>query len=194
MIVGVTGGIGSGKSTIASYFATFKNVAIYIADDEAKKLMHTNQLKKQIINAFGEESYSNNQLNRKHLATIVFNNKSKLKTLNKIVHPAVNNHFKNFVHQNKDKDYIIYENAILFENNNDTICDVIICVTIPLNIRLERVMKRDNVSMVEVENRMKNQWKEDKKLLQSNYVIYNYTKATAKNEVNRIHKILTRIL
>jgi len=192
MIVGLTGGIGSGKSTIASFFAEFKNVALYIADDEAKKLMLTSFVRQKIIKEFGKKSYIGNALNRKYISDIVFNDKSKLEKLNKIVHPAVKNHFKEFVNQHKEKDYIIYENAILFENKNDAICDVIICITIPLKLRFERVLARDNVSKIEVENRMKNQWKEEKKLLQSNYVIFNFEKEKSLKEVKRIHNILTK--
>lgn len=194
MIVGLTGGIGSGKSTIASFFKKFKNIAIYIADEEAKKLMCSTALKKQIIDEFGESAYVKDTLNRKYISDIVFNDKAKLKALNAIVHPAVKIHFKNFIIENTAKDYILYENAILFENENDTICDVIICVTIPLNLRIERVIKRDNVTKKEVENRIKNQWKEEKKLLLSNYVIYNFSEEKSAKEVKRIHNILTNNL
>jgi dephospho-CoA kinase len=192
MIVGLTGGIGSGKSTVAKFFSEFNTISLYIADDEAKKLMLTNALRKQISNEFGEKAYINNTLNRKHISDIVFKDKNKLQVLNSIVHPAVKNHFNEFIKKNSAKDYILYENAILFENGNDAICDVIICVTIPVKLRIERIINRDHVTEIEVLNRMKNQWIEEKKLLQSNYVIYNFTKEQSEKEVKRIHNILTK--
>jgi len=192
MIVGLTGGIGSGKSTIAKFFSKFNTISLYIADDEAKKLMLTNALRKQISNEFGEKAYINNTLNRKHISDIVFKDKNKLQVLNSIVHPAVKNHFNEFIKKNSTKDYILYENAILFENGNDAICDAIICVTIPIKLRIERIMDRDHVTEIEVLNRMKNQWIEEKKLLQCNYVVHNFTKEQSEKEVKRIHNILTK--
>ncbi|WP_337994868.1 dephospho-CoA kinase [Polaribacter ponticola] len=120
MIIGLTGGIGSGKTTVANYFSEFKNVAIYIADIEAKKLMNSSQIiKEKLIKEFGEEAFLDNVLNREYISSIVFNNKDKLSSLNAIVHPEVKKHFKDFVKNNVDKLYIIYENAILFESKSN---------------------------------------------------------------------------
>ena len=192
MIVGLTGGIGSGKTTVANLFAQFENVVIYNADSEAKKLMNDSPIiKSKIIEEFGEKSYQNNQLNRPFIANLVFKNKSKLEALNAIVHPEVKNHFQQFVHQHKNKDYIVYENAILFESKSNLKCDIIISVYAPLEVRIERTMLRDGSSKTAVENRIKNQWLEDKKLLQSNYVISNFNREETRSQVIKIHNILT---
>ncbi|WP_425659319.1 dephospho-CoA kinase [Tenacibaculum ascidiaceicola] len=193
MVVGLTGGIGSGKSTIVKMFSEFENIAIYIADDEAKKLMVTSpKIKTQLITEFGEQVYINNKLNRAYLASIVFNNKEKLAILNAIVHPVVNEHLQNFIKENSNKNYILYENAILFENGSDSFCDKIITVTAPENIRIDRVIKRDNSTIENVKNRIKNQWNETKKTLQSNYLIKNLTLTNSKEQVLKIHNSLTK--
>ena len=193
MIIGITGGIGSGKTTVANFFSQFKNVVIYIADEEAKKLMHTSLvIKAKLINEFGEECFKDKELNRPFLSKIVFNNIEKLVILNGIVHPEVRKHFQNFVNQNKDKAYIVYENAILFESKSNVFCDFIIAVFVPLEERIYRVSKRDKISRTAVLNRINNQWLEDKKLLQSNYIIFNNSTEETKKQVNRIHNILTK--
>ena len=193
MIIGLTGGIGSGKTTVANFFSEFKNVAIYIADIEAKKLMNTSVIiKEKLINEFGDEAFYNNELNRKYISDIVFSNKEKLTALNSIVHPEVKNHFKEFVKNNSNKSYIVYENAILFESKSNLFCDLIITVYASLETKLERVVLRDSVTENEVFNRMKNQWKDVKKILQSNYVICNENLDETRNQVNIIHNILTK--
>ena len=195
MVVGLTGGIGSGKTTVSNYFAKFENVLIYNADLEAKKLMNTSPLiKTQLIKEFGVEAFLDNQLNRPFIAKIVFKDKEKLKSLNAIVHPAVKKHFQEFVNHRKKHQYIIYENAILFESGSDVKCDIIISVFSPLDLRIERTVLRDKSSEKEVNNRIKNQWLEDKKLLQSNYVIFNIKKEDTQNQTVRIHNILTKKL
>lgn len=192
MVVGLTGGIGSGKSTIVKMFSAFQNIAVYIADIEAKKLMNSStKIKTELIANFGEDTYINNELNRAYLASIVFKDKEKLAVLNSIVHPVVNDHLQAFIKQNKNKAYVLYENAILFENGSDAFCDKIITVTTPEEIRIQRVVKRDNVTVQEVKNRIKNQWSETKKTLQSNYVIENLTLSKAKEQVLKIHNYLT---
>jgi len=193
MVVGLTGGIGSGKSTILKMFSEFKNIAIYIADDEAKKLMHTSpEIKSRLITEFGKKTYINNELNRAHLASIVFKNKEKLTLLNSIVHPIVSEHLQDFIKKNSNKAYILYENAILFENGSDTFCDKVITVTAPEEVRINRVIKRDSTTIEEVKNRIKNQWSEIKKTLQSNYIIENKTLNNSKEQVLKIHNSLTK--
>ena len=193
MVVGLTGGIGSGKSTILKMFSEFENIAVYIADEEAKKLMNSsNKIKSQLINEFGKETYNNNQLNRGYLANIVFKNKKKLTLLNAIVHPIVNEHLQNFINENSEKEYILYENAILFENGSNAICDKIITITAPENTRIERVLKRDNSNIEAIKNRIKSQWSQTKKILQSNYTIENLTLAESRAQVLTIHNNLTK--
>ncbi|WP_375240980.1 dephospho-CoA kinase [Polaribacter sp.] len=193
MIIGLTGGIGSGKSTVAKMFNEFSTVAIYIADIEAKQLMNTSKvIKENLIKSFGEDVFKNAVLNREFLANIVFKDKEKLKVLNNIVHPEVKNHFKKFVANNSDKDYIVYESAILFENNTQNQFDFIITVYTDLEERINRIIKRDNTTRKEVLNRINSQWKDNKKMLLSNYVVDNYSVKNTKILVEQIHNILTK--
>lgn len=192
MIVGLTGGIGSGKTTVAKFFSEFKNIAIYTADIEAKKLMNSSKIiKDNLIKEFGELAIVNQKLNRKYIAKIVFKDKEKLANLNAIVHPEVKKKFQEFIKNNGEKDYIIYENAILFESKSNLICDIIITVFADINTKILRVIDRDSSTKKEVLNRMKNQWQEDKITLQSNYIIYNELLDETKWQVNKIHNILT---
>ncbi|CAM1333693.1 dephospho-CoA kinase [Tenacibaculum aestuariivivum] len=193
MIVGLTGGIGSGKSTVLKMFAKFENIAIYIADDEAKKLMNSSsEIRQKLISNFGREVYIKKELNKPYLADIVFNNKQKLQTLNAIVHPVVHLHFQKFIRKNTKKTYILYENAILFENNSTSFCNKIITVTAPEHIRIKRVLKRDNTTIASVKNRMKNQWQETKKIMQSHYIIENDKLIDTEKQIARIHNILIK--
>jgi dephospho-CoA kinase len=192
MVVGLTGGIGSGKSTVAKLFAAYKNTAIYTADEEAKKLMNSSKIiTEKVIVEFGNETYKNGELQRDFLAKIVFQNPEKLAILNSIVHPEVRNHFQNFMHTNQDKLLIIYENAILFESKSNVLCDVIITVFASLSTRIERVMERDHCSKEAVLNRIQNQLSEESKMIQSHYIINNDTLENTKNQVKYIHNILT---
>lgn len=192
MIVGLTGGIGSGKSTVLKFFKEF-NIATYNADEEAKKLMNSSEIiREKLQKEFGQEVYKNNTLNKPFLANIVFKSKEKLALLNTIVHPEVYKHLDNFIKNNQNKAYILYENAILFENGSDYLCDKIITVTAPKATRIKRVMARDNSTQKEVENRMDNQWKDALKIMQSNYVIFNTTFEETKAIVLNIHNKLTK--
>lgn len=192
-IVGLTGGIGSGKTTVAKFFAEFKNVAIYIADVEAKKLMNSSEIiKTKLVKEFGKESFIKGELNRTFIAEIVFKDKEKLAVLNGIVHPEVRKHFQKFIENNQDKAYIIYENAILFESKSNIFCDIIITVYADLNTKINRVIARDSSTKTAVLSRMKSQWSDAKKMLQSNYIIYNEKLEDTVNQVHKIHNILTQ--
>lgn len=192
-IIGLTGGIGSGKTTVAKFFAKFNNVAVYIADVEAKNLMNSSVIiKEKLVEKFGEQSFIDNKLNRKFIAETVFKDKEKLAQLNAIVHPEVRNHFQEFARENHQKEYVIYESAILFEIKSNRFCDVVITVFANLDTRIQRVISRDSSTKTDVLNRMKNQWKDSKKMLQSNYIIYNENLDETQNQVNNIHNILTQ--
>ncbi len=192
MIVGLTGGIGSGKSTVLKMFQQFA-IATYIADVEAKKLMNSSEIiRTKLVVEFGEEVYENNQLNRSYLANIVFSSKEKLAILNTIVHPEVHKHLQEFIQLHQDREYILYENAILFENGSDKLCDKIITVTAPKNVRIQRVVARDNLLEVAIKNRMKNQWSDAKKIIQSNYIIYNTSLEDTERQILKIHNNLTK--
>ena len=193
MIVGITGGIGSGKSYVAECFLSYENTAYYHADEEAKKLMNESQeIKEKIILEFGSEAYKNEELNRPYIASQVFNNPERLQKLNSIVHPAVKNHFQDFVAQKDASTIIIYENAILFEAKSDQQCDIVITVTAPLEDRIARVMSRDGVTREEVMKRVNNQWSDTRKKLLSNYIILNISKEETLLKVQDFYNILTK--
>lgn len=195
MIVGITGGIGSGKTFVVKEFLKFSESVYYHADEEAKKLMNTSpEIKTKLIHVFGEKTYKNGVLNRKYLADKVFNNKENLAKLNAIVHPVVKNHFADFIKNNATKDFIIYENAILFEVESDRVCDVIINVTANLEERIKRVQQRDGVSKKEVLERIQNQWSDCKRNLLSNYCIINHEKENTISQIHKIHNFLTKRL
>mgnify|MGYP006090790545 FL=1 len=192
MIVGLTGGIGSGKTTVAEVFKKLDSVAVYIADIEARKIMNSSVvIRTQLLQAFGKETYKNNELNRQYLANTVFESEEKLTILNNIVHPEVKKHFLDFATRNADKAYVLYESAILFESNSSQQCDFVISVFLDKEERIKRVLERDKTTEKEVLSRINSQWKEDKKLLSSNYIIFNYAIQDTKKSVLKIHNILT---
>ena len=188
-IIGLTGGIGSGKTTVANYFKSF-GIPIYIADDEARKIMKSADIIEAIKNSFGDAIFENEILNRDKLAKIVFNNPKKLEKLNNIVHPAVKNHFEQWLMQNQSAPYVIYEAAILFESGRYKDCDLIVTVVAPMESRIERVIKRDNSTRELVLKRINAQWTDEERILKSDFIIENISIETTKLEVDRILKIL----
>ncbi len=188
-IIGLTGGIGSGKTTIANYFKS-KGIPVYIADEEARKITDTPEVLDAIKNIFGEEVFDHNQLNRKKIAEIVFDNPQKLQQLNAIIHPAVKKNFEMWINQHANKPFIIKETAILFESGSYKDCDIIITVVVPFEVRINRVMQRDNISRETVLKRINQQWTDDQKVKNSTYIIDNLDLESAKQQVDRILKIL----
>jgi dephospho-CoA kinase len=188
-IIGLTGGIGSGKSTIAAYFAS-KGVPVYIADDEAKKILYMPEASAEVRQAFGENVFTDGQPDRKKLSELVFNDPEKLKQLNAIIHPKVNHHFKEWVKQHSTAPFVIKEAAILFESGSYKSCDAIILVTAPKELRIKRVMERDNVSRENVLARMANQWEDERKEALSNYIINNESLDFAKKQADNIINII----
>ncbi len=169
--VGITGGIGSGKSSLCELFAQ-KGVAIYNSDAKAKELMSSEQLQKAISERFGAQAYCDGVLNRQYLAERVFNNDEELKALNAIVHPAVVEDFKRWT-DSQDGAYIIFECAILFEAGFGSLVDVTIAVLAPEALRIERVMKRDSVSEAQVRARIKAQLTDDELSERADTVVVN---------------------
>ncbi|KQX15487.1 dephospho-CoA kinase [Flavobacterium sp. Root420] len=188
-VIGLTGGIGSGKTTIANYFAEM-GVPVYIADNGSRAVMQLDHVIKEVKNVFGEIVFENDILNRAKLAEIVFNDKEKLAKLNAIVHPAVKRDFEVWLLQHKNYEYVIYEAAILFESGRYKECDFIITVTAPEEIRIDRVLNRDNTTRSQVLSRMQMQWKDEDRISKSNFVINNVNLKIAKEEVVKILKIL----
>ena len=189
-IIGLTGGIGSGKTTIASYFAE-KGIPVYIADDEAKKITESPEILQSIRTVFGDEVFNNEKLDRVKVSQIVFNDTDKLKQLNEIIHPAVKKHFKNWVLQNSNFDFVVYETAILFESGSYKQCDVVISVIAPIETRIKRVMVRDSVSREDVIKRMENQWLDEERIKNSDFIIENTNKKEMEFQADEILKKIT---
>ncbi|CAM3706039.1 dephospho-CoA kinase [Flavobacterium gelidilacus] len=171
-IIGLTGGIGSGKTTVANYLIA-KGIPVYIADLEARKITESKKVINQIEKVFGVDVIENNKVNRTILATIVFKDKEKLAQLNAIIHPEVKKHFKKWLKSKVDFKFVVKESAILFESGSYKDCEVIILVTAPLETRIERTMKRDNVDRESVLQRINNQMPEEEKKIKSDYIIQN---------------------
>lgn len=185
-IIGLTGGIGSGKTTVANFLLS-KGIPVYISDVEAKKVMDFPEIISKIAECFGEEVLnSDNSLNRDALAAIVFNQSDMLKKLNSIVHPAVKKHFDEWIKQNQTAPLIFKETAILFESGSYKDCDEIITITAPLETRIERVLKRDTTTREKVLQRISNQLSDEERADRSNYVISNENFEQTKKQVEQI--------
>lgn len=172
IIVGITGGIGSGKSVV-SKLLTVMGYPVYESDAEAKMIMQTDS---QVINelqlAFGDNIFIDGQLDKQHLAREVFAHPERLQELNNIVHPAVKKHFRLWVQQQKVP-IIFLETAILFESGFDSETDKAILVTAPLEVRIDRVLRRDRCTREQVMQRIAQQWSEEAKARKSDYIIVN---------------------
>jgi dephospho-CoA kinase len=188
-IIGLTGGIGSGKTTLVNYMESL-GIPVFIADEEAKKAMQSPHVLEEVKTSFGNSIFENGQLNRQQLASIVFSNPDKLKELNSIIHPEVKRLFAIWLDQHKKVPFVVYEAAILFESGSYQNCDYIITVTAPLEDRITRVMQRDNCSRAQVLQRINAQWTDEERAVKSNFVIDNTTAQSAKNEIDNILKIL----
>lgn len=185
-VVGLTGGIGSGKSTVARMFIDL-GIPVYIADEEAKKLMNTSKtIRKQLINLLGEESFKSDSINREYIASKVFNNKDLLQEINAIVHPKVSQHFSQWL-QKQSAPYIIKEAAIIFENNLQSQYDFIVTVVADQEARINRILKRDGSSRERIESIMKNQMPDKDKIALSHFVIYNSNLEETANQASIIH-------
>ncbi len=185
--IGLTGGIGSGKTTVAAMFEDL-GIAVYNADKEAKRLMNEDPgLRTAIKTLFGERAYQNKTLNRKLLAEKAFNDKELLIALNKIVHPAVREDFKTWVEQQEGQ-YVIQEAAILFENEGYKGFDKMILVTAPKKVRIARIKERDNLTEKAILERMQHQWPVKKKKELAQFVIKNKNLEDTRKQVRTIHK------
>lgn len=190
IIVGLTGGIGSGKSTVRKIFENL-GVPVYDADYESKQLLNTDEeLKKELIKAFGEKIYSNEGfINKKVFAAIIFNDEKELEKANSIIHPAVEKHFLNWVNSQEAK-YVVKEAAILFESGSFKKTDKIITVSAPVELRIKRVCKRDNTNEEQVRQRIKNQMTDEERKSRSDWVIINDEKQLILPQILKIHDLL----
>jgi len=185
--IAVTGGIGSGKSFVCEIFEKI-GVPVFYADKSAKEIMDTDpEVRNELISYFGPEIFdANKNLNRSKLAKIIFNNKTELFKVNKIVHPLVRKEFEEWANK-QNAPYVIEEAAIVFESGLAHLFDKIICVTAPLEIRIERVMKRDRLTHNKVLERMKNQESDEKKIEKSDFIILNDNKEMILPQIINIH-------
>ena len=173
MIIGLTGGIGSGKTLVSQLFKTLGCV-IYNSDNRAKDLYFDSEIKQHVIALLGQEAYTNNgELNKVFISQAIFSDADKLKQLNAIIHPAVEKDFKLFVKSFSIETLIIKESALLFEENLYLKCDTTILVISPIKLKLERIMKRNVLSKIEIEKRMLTQWTDEQKIPLADFVIIN---------------------
>lgn len=189
--IGITGGIGSGKSIVCNIFRQLA-VPVYDSDREAKLLMADPLILQQVKKIFGENVFDERgKLDNKKLAEIVFKNKEHLDKLNAIVHPVVREHFVEWLKKHSNSAYILNESAIVFEHDLHKKLDAVIVVLAPENIRISRVMKRDGVSEKDVLQRMKNQITDEERKQKANYFIINDESVSVIQQVLKINALLT---
>ena len=187
--IGITGGIGSGKTYVASVFQSL-GIPIFNADIQAKKIMTSSgKLIKLVKEEFGNDIYKDSDLNKEKLASIVFSNSDKLQKLNSLVHPIVKEEFNNW-YKKQTSPYVIKEAAILFESNSHIGLDAVICVSAPLDLRMKRLLNRDDYSEKEIKKRIENQISQEEKEKLSDYIIVNDEKELLLPKIIKIHKEL----
>ncbi len=186
MIVGLTGGIGSGKTVVGKFFHEL-GIPVYDSDLEAKQLMASSQkVKKSIIALLGKKAYQGKRLNKSYISNKIFTNETLLKKINAIVHPAVKKDFLTWM-KKQDSPYVIQETALIFENMSQDFYDKVILVTAPKDVRMSRVIKRDGSFKQDVLARIENQLDDSKKISLSDYVIENIELSKTLTEVKKVH-------
>jgi dephospho-CoA kinase len=192
--VGITGGIGSGKTTVCKIFEVL-GVPIYYADDRAKEIVNTDRnVISEVKGLFGDDIYlTDGKLNRKRVADIVFNFPELLEQYNAIIHPVVIEDAKKWMRKNQQHDYVIKEAALLFEANTYKDLDYIICVTASIPVRMQRIKLRDKISEEQILARIKNQMPEEEKIRRCDFVIYNNGDAPLIPQVMKINEKLIQL-
>jgi dephospho-CoA kinase len=183
--IGLTGGIGSGKTTVANMFKN-KNIPVFIADVEAKKILNDPSVAQDVANTFNISLTNDGLIDKSELASIVFKDKEALEKLNSIIHPKVHQSFQKWI-RNIDAPYIIYEAAIIFEKDRASDFDFTILIIAPEEARVQRVVQRDLSSEEEVKSRMKAQWPESKKKKLADFVIENINLKQTQQQVDKLH-------
>lgn len=192
-VIALTGGVGSGKTFVASIFQKLAGIPCFYSDLEAKKIMNENDyIKKEIISFLGPESFVNNKLNSQFIRNKIFNSQKKLKLINDLVHKQVRINFKKWLRVQNSK-YVLKETAILFEHNYHLDVGLSILVTAPIKIRIERIIKRDNVSRKKIEKIIENQWDDKKKMHLSDYFIENISKVKTIKKVQDLIEVFSVI-
>lgn len=192
-VVGLTGGIGSGKTTVSNMFKDL-GIPVYIADVEAKELMNTSKvIKRKLIELFGPKAYINNELNRTYIASKIFNNNAYLDKMNAIIHPKVAMHFKKWLQKQTSK-YVIKESAIIFEHNMQSQYDYIITVIANKEERINRILRRDNTSKDKILAIMEHQLNDDEKIKISDFIIVNDNLEHTKEQILNTHNSILQDL
>lgn len=188
-IIGLTGGIGSGKTTIANHLKSL-GIPVYNSDEQAKKILYLPETIKSLKSVFGNGIFSNNLLDKEKLSKLVFNYPIQLKLLNQIIHPKVKIDFDKWLFANKNATLVIKESAILFESGSYKDCDAIISISAPQELRIQRVIDRDHATYEEVMSKINNQWTDDMRNKKSDYVIDNQDIEVACAQTQKIITIL----
>ena len=188
-IIGLTGGIGSGKTTIANHLKSL-GIPVYNSDEQAKKILYLPETIKSLKSVFGNSIFSNNLLDKEKLSKLVFNYPIQLKLLNQIIHPKVKIDFDKWLFANKNATLVIKEAAILFESGSYKDCDAIISISASQELRIQRVISRDHATLEEVMAKINNQWTDDMRNKKSNYVIDNQDIEIACAQTEKIITIL----
>lgn len=187
--VAITGIIGSGKSTAASLFKKL-GIPVFVADESAKDLMQNdNNVINKLVHYFGDIAYINGMLNKSYISERIFNNSSDLKFVNSLVHPIVNDRFKSWCNI-QESSYIIYESALVFENESEDIFDEIICIKTPINIIHQRISVREDYNFEKINKIIENQISQDEKCEKSSYCILNDSFENLNRNIHDIHNKL----
>ena len=186
-IIGLTGGIGSGKTILAKEFS--KNyIQVYNSDERAKFLMNNSKdLKDSLIKCFGSDTYVDDSLNKTYLSSLIFNDRKSLDLMNSIVHPQVEKDFMGWM-KTKDEKYVIYESALIFETGSYKRNDFNILVTSDLSVRINRIMNRDKIDKSLAMLKINNQWKDEKKIPLADYIFVN---STIDENIQTVKKLVT---
>lgn len=186
-IIGLTGGIGSGKTILAKEFS--KNyIQVYNSDERAKFLMNNSKdLKDSLIKCFGSNTYVDHSLNKTYLSSLIFNDRKLLELMNSIVHPQVEKDFMGWM-KTKDEKYVIYESALIFETGSYKRNDFNILVTSDLSVRINRIMNRDKIDKSLAMLKINNQWKDEKKIPLADYIFVN---STIDENIQTVKKLVT---
>lgn len=192
MIVGLTGGIGSGKTTVARIFQQI-GIPVFVADEVSKALLDTNlQLQAQLVDLLGEELLLDGRVNRAFMANKIFNDEDLLRQANALIHPAVAEAFVNW-YNSQEAPYVLREAAILFESESHVDCDKVIVVLAPEDLRLKRVMTRSGETASQVKSRMSKQWPQEKKAALADFLIHNDLEQMLIPQVLQVHESLIHI-
>ena len=187
--VAITGIIGSGKSTAASLFKKL-GIPVFIADESAKDLMqNNNNVINKLVYYFGDIVYENGKLNKSYISERIFNNSSDLKFVNSLIHPIVNDRFQSWCNV-QESSYIIYESALVFENESEDIFDEIICIKTPINIIHQRINVREDYNFEKINKIIENQISQDEKCKKSSFCILNDSIENLNRYIHEIHNKL----